>query len=262
MGTIDTKIIDNIGIIYFNRPEKLNSFNAQMGRDYNTALHEMTVNDNIAVVIITGRGKAFSVGADLSEGAQSFDKTDNFSSSPVTPAYDIHKPVIAAMQGHALGLGFGIALQCDIRLVGEDAKYGLIQASLGLISDCNSHWLLPKLIGLEQASLFLMQAQKQSGKQIVKLGLASACYANEQVLPEAIKLAKTMAQNAPASLSASKQLLWQQLSQPQNQAQQIESDILLQRLKQQDAKQGAEAFIKKQSPKWLDKPRTFTVDNI
>lgn len=144
MSIIETKIIDNIGIIYFNRPEKLNSFSADMGKEYNRQLKAMANNDAIAVIIITGRGRAFSVGADLSEGAESFDQLDQFSSSPVVPAYDIQKPVIAAMQGHALGLGFGVALQCEFRIVADEAKYGLIQASLGLVADCNSLWLLPK----------------------------------------------------------------------------------------------------------------------
>lgn len=261
MQYIETEIIDNIGVIYLNHPEKLNRFNEAMGKDYSTALESMANNNSVAVIIVTGRGKAFCAGADLSEGAKSFDNLENFSSSPVTPAYNIHKPVIAAMQGHALGLGFGIALQCDIRLVSETGKYGMIQASLGLIGDCNSHWILPRLIGFEKASHFLLQAKKHSGQDIVALGLAYACHHETQVLAEAIDMAKIIARNAPASLGASKQLLWQQQSLSLPQAQMLESQVLLQRLSQQDAKQAAQAFITKQPLHWQDLPKAIKLSD-
>ena len=145
---------NHIAVITLQRPEQLNAFTGIMGDEWSDAYRQCDADDDIRVIIVTGAGRAFCSGADMSDGPKTFDVQDDmsFSSCPVTPAWTLKKPVIAALNGHAIGLGFSLALQCDFRIVADNAKYGLLQVKRGVLADGCTHWLLPRLTNLERLS--------------------------------------------------------------------------------------------------------------
>ena len=125
------------------------------------------------------------------------------------PALTLSKPVIAAVNGHALGLGLTLALQCDIRLFAADAQYGIVQVRRGVVGDAYSHWILPRLVGISKAAEILLTGATFDGHRAVRLGLGSRVLDADEVLPAALRLAHDIAENtAPASVAASKRLLW------------------------------------------------------
>ena len=125
------------------------------------------------------------------------------------PAFTLSKPVIAAVNGHALGLGLTLALQCDIRLFAADAQYGVVQVRRGVVGDAYSNWILPRLVGISKAAEILLSGATFDGHEAVRLGLGSRVLDADDVLPAALRLAHDIAENtAPASVAASKRLLW------------------------------------------------------
>ena len=125
------------------------------------------------------------------------------------PAWSLSKPVIAAVNGHALGLGLTLALQCDIRFFAADARYGVVQVRRGVVGDAYSHWVLPRLVGIANAAEILLTGAAFDGHRAVELGLGSRVLDADEVLPAALELAHDIAENtAPMSVAASKRLLW------------------------------------------------------
>ncbi|TNF36186.1 MAG: crotonase [Gammaproteobacteria bacterium] len=250
---VTLSITGHVALITLNRPEQLNTYTAAMGEQWNAAYAACEANDDVRVIVVTGAGRAFCAGADMSGGASTFDKQDDmaFSSCPVTPAWRLKKPVIAAVNGHAIGIGFGLALQCDFRVVAEEAKYGLVQVRRGVLADCGSHWLLPRLVGVEKAMQLLVMARTLKGNEVMAMGLASACVPSAQVLDEALRMAHELATHcAPAVAAMTKQLIWRSLDQSLQQALATETAVLHHTMGQHDAMEGGLAFVEKRLPQW------------
>ena len=147
------------------------------GRAAEPAYRDCDKDDNVRAIVVTGAGRAFCAGADFSGSASPFDSpTDDiaFSASPIDPAaFELRKPVIAALNGHAIGIGLTIALQADIRIVAEDAKYGVVQVRRGVIPDCMSHWTLAQLTNLGVAAEVLLTGRTFDGAEAVAFGIAN-----------------------------------------------------------------------------------------
>ena len=254
--TIEFSVLNHIAVIRLNRPEAMNTFTAEMGRAWSEAYERCNNDDNIRVVIVTGNGRAFCAGADMSEGAATFDtQADmNFSSNPIKPAYEINKPVIAAMNGHAIGIGFSLALQCDFRIVANEAKYGLLQVRRGVLSDGCSHWLLPRLIGLEKAMEVILLGETMSGAVVVEKGLALKSVPSVDVFSEAMIMATSIAENsAPVITAMAKRLLWQANDMSLQDMEKKETAWLHHSMGKADAIEGGMAYVEKRVPQWTGK---------
>ena len=255
--TLDIK--NHVGVITLNRPEQLNTYTADMGAQWNAAYRACESNNDVRVMVVTGAGSAFCAGADMSGGAGTFDTQGDmsFSSCPITPAWQLKKPVIGALNGHAVGVGFGLALQFDFRFVAEEAKYGLLQVRRGVLADCGAHWILPRLIGAEKAMKVLIMARTMTGSEIYAMGLATACARSEQVLSEAMAFADELAtQCAPVVAAATKQLIWRSFDYGINDFVELETRVLHQTMGKDDAIEGGAAFFEKRDPQWSNSVET------
>lgn len=245
---------DGIGVITLNRPEALNTFTSAMMDELAECYRECDTNDSIKVVVLTGSGKAFCAGADLSDGGNAFDSTDreDTSSCPLAmQAWEVRKPIIAACNGHAVGVGLGVATQCDIRIVSSTGKYGFLQNRRGVVTDFGMTAILPRIVGFERAFELLVRASKLNGEELVGMGLASRVFAADQVLAEAMKIARDMATNcSPLVMAMHKKLLWDNLNLSVPAGIENESFALNYSMRKPDALEGGVAFFEKRTPVW------------
>jgi enoyl-CoA hydratase/carnithine racemase len=248
-------IEDQIAVITLNRPDNLNAFSGQMGAELADALEHCDATEDVRVVVITGAGRAFCAGADFSKGPAVFgEQTGNrtFSSDPLRyHPWQVRKPVIAAINGHAVGLGMTITLQCDIRIIARTAKCGIVQNRRGVMPDAHSHWTLPRIVGHARATEILLTGKMFTGEDAAAWGLASEALDAEQVLPRALEIARDIATNvAPVSVAVSKRLLWADPPPTAAQMHQLETDLHLHLMGKPDSSEGVMAFLEKREPKW------------
>ena len=248
------EIDDRVAIITLDRAEQLNAFSGAMGRSLTAALRAADADDAVRVVVLTGAGRAFCAGADFSGGSGVFGTPtkETFSSDPLDDfhPWDVRKPVIAAINGHAVGLGLTMTLQCDIRIVAEEAKLGIVQARRGILPDLHSHWTLPRIVGHARATELILTGRMFRGSDALEWGLATEALPAEQVLPRAIELAHEIATHtAPISVGASKRLLWMHVPSP-DRVNELERDIHLHLMGSADSREGVMAYMEKRDPDW------------
>lgn len=243
-----------VAILTLDRPDQLNAFSGAMGRSLTAALRAADADDAVRVVVLTGAGRAFCAGADFSGGSGVFGAPtkDTFSSDPLDDfhPWDVRKPVIAAINGHAVGLGLTMTLQCDIRIVAADAKLGIVQTRRGILPDLHSHWTLPRIVGHARATELLLTGRMFRGHDALEWGLATEALPAEQVLPRALELAHEIASHtAPISVGASKRLLWMHAPPPER-VNELERDIHLHLMGTADSREGVMAYMEKRDPQW------------
>lgn len=247
-------IEEGIAIITFNRADVLNTFNWAMLESLGDAYQRCDQDDDVRAVVVTGSGKAFCAGAELQAGDDTFNTGGDmaFSSCPLSfQAWDVRKPVIAACNGHAIGVGLGIASQCDMRVFAETAKYGFLQNRRGVVADFAIGYTLPKLIGFERAFEMLVGADSISGAKAADWGLASRAVPADEVLDTAIALARDMAVNcSPLVMGLHKKLLWQGLDQTRQEFIAAETKALHASLQGPDAIEGGMAYFERREPRW------------
>ena len=245
---------DGIAVITLHRPDALNAFSGLMGDEIGDAYRRCDTDDDVRAVILTGAGRAFCAGADMSSGGETFGspKRESFSASPVTPAaWDVRKPVIAAMNGHAVGLGLTLALQCDLLIAAEDAKYGVLQVRRGVMPDAMSHWTLPRIVGMERAASLLLTGRKITGSEAAAMGLVLRAVPADTVLPTALEIARDIAKNtAPLSVAVSKRLLWQSPGLSSEEVERFETELHHHLMGAPDATEGALAYVERRAPRW------------
>ena len=170
--------------------------------------------------------------------------------------------MIAAVNGHAIGLGLTLALQCDIRFFAADARYGVVQVRRGVIGDAYSHWILPRLVGIANAAEILLTGATFDGHRAVALGLGSRVLEADDVLPAALALAHDIADNtAPMPVAASKRLLWDSFDLDRAAVGDRETDIHLRLMAHDDAKEGVRAYLAGRPPEWTGTPSRHQRDD-
>jgi enoyl-CoA hydratase/carnithine racemase len=187
-------------------------------------------------------------------GAATFEAPDDaeFSAAAVDPpAFALRKPVIAAINGHAIGLGLTLALQCDLRLVAREAKLGIVQVRRGVMPDAYSHWTLPRLVGVARAADLLLTGRTFDGVEAERLGIASRALPAAEVLPAALEIARDIARNtAPLSVAVAKRLLWESGTLTAAQVERKETALHRVLMGRPDAVEGVMAWLEKRDPRW------------
>ena len=243
---------DGIAVITLNRPEKLNAMTAQMGVEMADALGAADADDGVRAVIVTGAGRGFCAGADLGSGGRFGAGWGTAERSPraKTPQH-VRKPVIAAINGPAVGAGLTWTLQCDIRFAAEDAKLAFAFNRRGVLPEIASHAILPRLVGMSNALDLLMSGRTFLGREAAELGVVSKAVPASEVVPLAIARARDMAINAaPVSMALSKRLVWESLEYPLSTIHRREGALFAWTTRQPDSKEGTMAFLEKREPKW------------
>ncbi len=249
------EVLDRVAVITLHRPEHLNAFSGTMGAEMVDALRRCDADENVRVVVLTGAGRAFCAGADFSGGPAVFgSQTGNrsFSSDPLTyHPWQVRKPVIAAINGHAVGLGMTMTLQCDIRIIARTAKCGIVQNRRGVMPDAHSHWTLPRIVGHARATEILLTGRMFTGEDAAAWGLASEALDADQVLPRALEIAREIATHvAPVSVAVSKRLLWMDPPPTQADVLRLETDLHQHLMGRPDSREGVMAFLDKRDPEW------------
>ncbi len=254
-------IAEGVAVITLNRPEKRNALNAEMITALGAAYMQCDRDDAIRVIVLTGAGTAFCAGADLSPGKSPFGAVaddDGFQSSPVRPrAWEVCKPVIAALNGAAIGIGLSIALQTDIRIVAAEAPLAVLQTRRGVVPDAQSHWVLPRLVGTARAASMLIAGRTITGVQAEQWGLANECVAADAVLSVALEWARDIATNvSPLSAAMSKRIMWRGLAEGPDGVDTMERDAHITLMGRPDAIEGGRAFSKRRAPVWTSRVPT------
>lgn len=247
-----------VAIATLDRPEQLNAFSGPMGRSLGQIYRRCDQDDDVRALVLTGAGLAFCAGADMSAGGDTFasqDPAGEFSAAAFEPpAWAVRKPVIAAMNGHAIGIGLTLALQCDIRLAALEGKYGILQVRRGVMPDAYSHWTLPRIAGFAQAAELLLTGRRFEGAEAVRMGIASRALPHDQVLPAALEIARDIAENtAPLSVAVTKKLLWDSQSLTREQVGQLETELHHVLMGRPDAIEGVMAYLERRHPRWTSK---------
>lgn len=250
-------IADGVALLTLNRPERRNAYTAEMGASLNHAYRRCDDDDTVRAIVLTGAGTAFCAGADFATQASPFDTPSDdsaFTASPTDPAaFELRTPVIAAVNGHAIGIGLTIALQADIRIMARDAKYAVAQVRRGVIPDCMSHWTLPHLVGLAAAADLLFTGRTFDGAEAVALGIATRTVPQGDVLDHAMNVARDIAVNvAPMSAALTKRLLWDTMihSYTPRQVADLETRLHHRVMGGADAREGVQAFLGRRAPRW------------
>lgn len=248
-----------VATVWLDRPDRGNGFISAMQVELHRQLAALDADPDVRAVVVTGRGRFFSTGADLEPGGANFAfdaeqtaKARRMMAERPRP-WKMRTPIIAAMNGSAVGLGLTFPLQWDIRIVNESAKYGFVFTRRGLIPEQNSLWLLPKLVGLSVALELLLTGRLFTGAEAQALGIASRAVPADEVLPTALAVAEEIAaQTAPAAVGLTKQLAYELLGETDREAAfHREWELFRWIGRQPDSAEGVASFIEKRSPKFL-----------
>jgi enoyl-CoA hydratase/carnithine racemase len=254
---ITVEIADGVAVVTLNRPEELNTFTGRMGEQLGRAYASCDADDAVRAVVVTGAGRAFCAGADLEPGGDTFGAPgEQFTASPVDPpAWEVRKPVLAAINGHAIGIGLTLAMQCDLRLVAEDAKLGFVHVRRGVLPDAQAHWTVPRAVGHARAADLLLTGRTFSGREAAELGVANRALPAEDVLPAALEIARDIAvHTAPVSVALSKRLLWASPTLDRDEVGRLETEYHRIVMGTPDAREGVLAWLERRDPKWTGNP--------
>ena len=258
---------ENIAVLFLNRPNKLNAFTFSMMEEIISALDSLEADDSVHAVIITGKGRAFCAGADLSSGQDTFNPSfDDFAVQEsdfrrdsggilTLRMYKFLKPIVVACNGPAVGIGASMQLAADIRLASDQARFGFVFNNRGIVPDACSSWFLPKIVGISRALELTYSGRIIDAQEALQLNLVSSIHDSENLLSNAVDITKKMVQNsAPVSISLTRQMLWRSLeSSGPYDAHVIESKAIDSRGASEDAKEGVSSFLEKRPAEFKNK---------
>ena len=258
---------DNIAVLSLNRPNKLNAFTFSMMEEMIAALDALDADDSVHALIITGKGRAFCAGADLSSGQDTFNPSfDDFAVQEsdfrrdsggilTLRMYKFLKPIVVACNGPAVGIGASMQLAADIRLASDQARFGFVFNNRGIVPDACSSWFLPKIVGISRALELTYSGRIIDAQEALQLNLVSSIHDSEKLVSNALDITKKMVQNsAPVSISLTRQMLWRSLeSSGPYDAHVIESKAIDSRGASEDAKEGVSSFLEKRPAEFKNK---------
>jgi enoyl-CoA hydratase/carnithine racemase len=268
------EINDHIAVVTLSRPEKMNAFNPIMRDELLEIFGTADRDDGIRVIVVTGAGKAFCAGADLSGGRKAFDRTTE-EGKPVPISryrdnggrvalaiYHCQKPIIAAINGPAVGVGITMTLPMDFRIAAEEAKIGFPFTRRGVVPEGCSSWFLPRIVGIAKATEWIYSGRIFPAASEARSGLFNYVVPQPEVLPKAMSLAKEIAENTSAvSITLSKAMLWHGLSEADPQSSHLtESRCFYWAGQQKDAQEGAISFLEKRPAQFTMKTSTEMPD--
>jgi enoyl-CoA hydratase/carnithine racemase len=266
--TIRYEVTDGVATVTLNRPGKLNAFTTQMGGEISQALDTVDRDDAVRAVIVTGEGRAFCAGAEMSDGAASFhtaspdDRVDYGSDEArdgggilALRLFRCLKPVVGAINGAAVGIGATMTLPMDIRIASDTARFGFVFTRLGIVPEAASSWFLPRLVGISRALDWSMSGRLFGADEAMASGLVRSIHAPDGLIETAREIAHSIIDaTAPVSVALTRQMLWQGLgmSHPME-AHRIDSRGVLARGRSQDAVEGVSAFLEKRAAQFPDR---------
>jgi len=275
--TILTDLAENIFTITINRPDKLNALNTQMIHELIDAFDKADADDAARAIIVTGAGRAFCAGADLATGAKTFDREQR-PDRPQLPSgpdgkpdlthenardgggritlriFNCRKPVIAAVNGPAVGIGVTMLLPMDVRIASTEARFGFVFSQRGIVPEAASSWFLPRLVGIAKALEWCYSGRVFPAPEALEGKLVSRVVAPQELLPTARAIARSFIEKtSPVSVALIRQMLWRMLAAPHPMdAHRIDSKAMFHRGRSADVKEGIASFLEKRPPHFTD----------
>jgi enoyl-CoA hydratase/carnithine racemase len=261
---ITTEVADRVLTITLNRPDRLNAWTQTMCRELLAAFDEADADDDVRAIVVTGAGRGFCAGADLERGGETFDwrEREHEGEAPrdnggifTLRVFESKKPVIAAINGPAVGVGATMTLPMDVRLASEDAKLGFVFARRGIVPEACSSWFLPRVVGISQAMEWVATGRVFSAQEALAGGLVRGIHPAGELLDAAYELAREIADNtAPVSVALARRLMWSMLgAEHPMEAHKADSRAMFARGQSDDAREGVTSFLEKRPAEFPDK---------
>lgn len=263
LETIGYDVADGVLTITLQRPERLNAFTEAMGAELIEAFERADRDDEVRAIIVTGAGRGFCAGMDLGEGGATFDYGErpegeiprDGGGRVVLRIFELTKPVIAAINGPAVGVGITMTLPMDIRLAAEGARIGFVFTRRGIVPEACSSWFLPRIVGIGQAMEWVASGRVFTAHDALAGGLVRSVHPESELLDVARELAREIADNtAPVSVALARRLLWSGLGAAHPmEAHRADSRAMFARGRSADAREGIASFLEKRPPHFPDR---------
>jgi enoyl-CoA hydratase/carnithine racemase len=262
------EVEDRVLTITLDRPDRLNAFTYRMHEELLDAFDRVDADDDVRVVVVTGRGRGFCAGADLSEaGGATFDHSDLLAAQGrhrdegglvALRIFNCTKPVIAAVNGPAVGVGVTMTLPMDIRLASKSARFGFVFARRGLVPEAASSWFLPRVVGINKAAEWTFTGRVFPAQEALDAGLVRSVHPDEELLPAAYAIAREIADNTSAvSVALTRQMLWRMLGESHPMAaHRVDSEGINAMGASADAREGVSSFLEKRPAAFTMRPST------
>jgi enoyl-CoA hydratase/carnithine racemase len=261
---ISTEVADRILTITLNRPDRLNAWTPTMGRELIEAFDRADADDEVRAVIVTGAGRGFCAGADLEGGGDTFNRGTEQNRADAhrdgggqftLRVFDATKPVIAAINGPAVGVGATMTLPMDVRLAAENARIGFVFARRGIVPEACSSWFLPRIVGISRAMEWVSTGRVFSAQEALEGGLVRSLHPADGLLDAARALAREIADNAaPVSVALARRMLWRMLGAEHPMlAHRADSRGMFERGQSADVVEGVSSFLEKRAPRFTDR---------
>jgi enoyl-CoA hydratase/carnithine racemase len=257
------EVADHVLTITLNRPERLNAFTPTMQRELIEAFERADDDDDVRAIVVTGKGRGFCAGADLGAGGETFDWRSRQTSDEIPRdgggrvalrIYESTKPVIAAINGPAVGVGITMTLPMDVRLAADDARMGFVFTRRGIVPEACSSWFLPRIVGISQAMEWVATGRLFSAQEALAGRLVRSVHAADELLPAAQELAAEIVEHtAPVSVALARRLLWTMVgAEHPMAAHRADSRAMLARGQSEDAREGVTSFLEKRPADFPD----------